>query len=192
MIISTEKIIAYFTGVRACSFTEDFIIRPSETVKGFIHVAGIQSPGLTAAPAIANMVLSLLRNEGLRLTPKPHFQSKRQKNVVFHELPIEKQQELIEKNPQFGHVICRCEQVTEAEIIQAIHAPIPALTIDAIKRRTRAGMGRCQGGSCLAEVARILSREAGIPLEEIRKNNEGSCLFVGKTKQLLGGTLNEH
>ena len=183
----TDKVITYFTGVRACTFTEDFIIRPAKRVKGFIHVAGIQSPGLTAAPAIAQKVVSILESEGLALKVKEDFHPTRLPPVVFQEASDDEKQELVRKNPKFGHVVCRCEQVTEAEIIQAIHSPIPAVTIDAVKRRTRAGMGRCQGGFCLIEVAKIIARETGIPLELVQKNTKESSLFVGKTKETLGG-----
>lgn len=179
-----DTVITFFTGIRACTFTEDFIIRPARYTKGFIHVAGIQSPGLTAAPAIAEKVVEILKNEGLVLVEKKDFNPTRKHRIpILRELSMKDKNRLIEKNPSYGKIICRCEQVSEGEIIDAIHSPIPATTIDAIKRRTRAGMGRCQGGFCLPKIAGILSRETGIPLEDIMKENKGSYLFSGRTKR---------
>ncbi len=180
-----DTVITFFTGIRACTFTEDFIIRPARYTKGFIHVAGIQSPGLTAAPAIAEKVVEILKNEGLVLVEKKDFNPTRKHRIpILRELSMEDKNRLIEKNPSYGKIICRCEQVSEGEIIDAIHSPIPATTIDAIKRRTRAGMGRCQGGFCLPKIAGILSRETGIPLEDIMKENKGSYLFSGRTREV--------
>jgi len=181
-----KEVIAYFAGLRAATFTEDFFIEPSRKVKGFVHVAGIQSPGLAASPAIAKMVLGILRDEGLEMHEKK-FNPFRKKPVIFRELSKEEKEKVIEKNPLYGKVVCRCEQVTEGEIVDAIHSPIPALSVDAVKRRTRAGMGRCQGSFCLPRIAKIIAREAGIPIEEVVKNSENSKLFVGKAKCLLGG-----
>ena len=148
-------------------------------------MAGIQSPGLAASPAIAEMVTNILIDEGLPLEKKESFNPYHKKSVMFSKLSIENKKKLIEKNPYYGKIVCRCEQVTKGEILDAIHSKIPALSMDAIKRRTRAGMGRCHGGFCLPRIARILSEETGIPLEKISKNGEGSNLFVGKTKCLL-------
>lgn len=181
----SKTVIAYFAGLRASTFTEDFFIQPSKKVKGFVHVAGIQSPGLAAAPAVADMVINILKNEGLPMNEKQDFNPCRKKPVVFRELGNEEKKKIMEKNSLYGRIVCRCEQVTEGEIVDAIHAPIPALSMDAIKRRTRAGMGRCQGAFCLPRVARILARETGIPLERVVKNIEDSYLFVGKAKCLL-------
>ncbi|RLF44687.1 MAG: FAD/NAD(P)-binding oxidoreductase, partial [Thermoplasmata archaeon] len=179
-----KSVIAYFSGLRAATFTEDFVIRAAKKVKGFIHVAGIQSPGLAASPAIAKMVAQILKEQGLQMEEKENFKPYCKKPVVFRELSNEERKKLIAKNPKYGKIVCRCEEVTEAEIIDAIHSRLPALTIDAIKRRSRAGMGRCQGGFCLPRVAKILAREANIPLEKVEKNR-GSCLFVGRAKCLI-------
>ena len=179
-----KKVIAYFSGLRAATFTEDFVIRAAKKVRGFIHVAGIQSPGLAASPAIAKMVVQILKEQGLQMEEKENFKPYCKKPVVFRELSNEERKKLIAKNPKYGKIVCRCEEVTEAEIIDAIHSRLPALTIDAIKRRSRAGMGRCQGGFCLPRVAKILAREANIPLEKVEKNR-GSCLFVGRAKCLI-------
>ena len=116
---------------------------------------------------------------------KKDFTPSRKKPVVFRELSNGEKEKLIEENPAYGKIVCRCEQVTEGEVVDAIHSPIPALSVDAIKRRTRAGMGRCQGSFCLPRVASILARETGIGMEDVVKNSENSKLFVGKAKCLL-------
>ena len=180
-----KAVIAYFAGVRAATFTEDFFIQPSRKVKGFIHAAGIQSPGLAASPAIAKMVLGILKDEGLEMVEKENFNPFREKPLIFRELSNEEKREAIERNPLYGKVVCRCEQVTEGEVVDAIHSPIAAISVDAIKRRTRAGMGRCQGSFCLPRIAAIIARETGIPMEEVVKNSRQSNLFVGKAKCLL-------
>ncbi len=183
--LPTEDVIAYFAGLRACTFTEDFIIRPAASVDGFIHVAGIQSPGLAAAPAVARRVIDLLGRQGLALKEKPAFNPHRLRTSIFRESDREERQRLIEQDERYGHVVCRCEHVTEGDVVAAIHRPVPARTVDAVKRRTRAGMGRCQGGFCLPRVARIIARELDMPLEDVNKNGDGSHLFTGPAKSLL-------
>ena len=178
-----RSVIAYFAGLRAPTYREDFFIKASKKVRGLINVAGIQSPGLTSSPLIAEMVLGILKNEGLPLEEREDFDPIRKKPIVFDELTLKEKKELVEKNPLYGNVVCRCEHVTEGEIVDAIHSPLPALTLDAIKRRTRAGMGRCQGGFCGPKVASILARELNVSLEEVTKDGAGSNLFVGKTKE---------
>ncbi|MFO8078054.1 MAG: FAD-dependent oxidoreductase [Thermoplasmatota archaeon] len=180
-----SKIIAYFSGLRASSFTEDFIIRQAREVEGLIHVAGIQSPGLTAAPAIALQVIDIVKKMGLRLDRKKDFISQRRKPVVFRDLSLSEQKKLVAEQPLYGTVVCRCETVTEAEIVDVIQSVIPAKTVDAVKRRTRAGMGRCQGGFCLSKVAEIIAREQNIPVESVTKKGKDSKLFIGKAKCLL-------
>ncbi len=182
---STNSLIAYFSGVRAPTYKEDFYIKPSKKVRGLINVAGIQSPGLTAAPLIAKMVADILKNGGLEMVEKESFNPIRKKSTVFEDLTLEEKEKLVGENPLYGNVVCRCEHVTEGEILDAIRSPIPALNVDAIKRRTRAGMGRCQGGFCGPRVAEILAREFDIPLEKVTKDGGGSELFVGKTKVSL-------
>lgn len=180
-----EDVIAYFAGLRACTFTEDFIIRPADRVDGFVHVAGIQSPGLAAAPAVAERVVSILKEEGLVLTKKLDFDPCRPAIPAFRACSDEERQRRIEQDGRYGHVVCRCEHVTEGDIVAAMHRPVPARTVDAVKRRTRAGMGRCQGGFCLPRVAAIIARELGMPLEDVDKNGDGSYLFAGPAKSLL-------
>ncbi|MFO8133480.1 MAG: FAD-dependent oxidoreductase [Thermoplasmatota archaeon] len=183
----TRDVIAYFAGLRACTFTEDFIIRPADHVEGFIHVAGIQSPGLAAAPAVAARTIAILREQDLTLAEKPGFEPHRQARPTFRECSHEERQHRIQRDERHGHVVCRCEHVTEGDIIAALHRPVPARTVDAVKRRTRAGMGRCQGGFCLPRVAAIIARELDVPLEEVQKNGDGSYLFAGRAKSLLEG-----
>lgn len=177
-----DSVIAYFAGVRAATYTEDFHIKPSRFTKGLINVGGIQSPGLASAPAIAEYVIEILQQEGLRLEGNPHFNPIRRSLPIFREQTKAGKQNLVEQDSRYGNIICRCEMVTEAEVVQAIHGVIPATTLDAIKRRTRAGMGRCQSGFCLPKVARILARELGVPIEQVTKDGAGSPLFVGETR----------
>ncbi|EAX47274.1 FAD dependent oxidoreductase [Thermosinus carboxydivorans Nor1] len=172
--------ITQFAGLRAAADGGDFIIRPSATVRGLVHAAGIQSPGLTAAPAIAEKVVDILREEGLNLRPKASFNPIKPRRIRFNELTRDQQRELVARNPLYGRVICRCETVTEGEIVAAIHAPCGARTVDGVKRRTRAGMGRCQGGFCGPRVVAILARELGIPVTAVRKDTARSYLFYDK------------
>lgn len=189
----TNSLITSFAGVRAAAYTEDYYIQPSRRVRGIIHVAGIQSPGLASTPAIAEMVLELLKDAGLTLVEKEGFNPRREDIFHFSAAQPEDKRRLLRSNPQYGRVVCRCEQVTEAEIVQAIRRPVPALTVDAIKRRTRAGMGRCQGGFCGPRVVQILARELGLPVEWVSKDGLGSELFAGRTKgeHYGGGWFNE-
>lgn len=180
---ASGSIITFFAGVRAATYTEDFHIAPSKHVQGLIHVAGIQSPGLAAAPAIAGLVLDILGKEGLEMVEKKYYSPRRQEPPSFHQLPLKEQNRLIGKDPRYGHIVCRCEQVSEKEIIDALHRPLPALTLDAVKRRTRAGMGRCQGGFCLPRLISIISRELNLSALEITKSGPGSPLFSRRTKE---------
>jgi len=177
-----ENVISYFAGVRAATYTEDFHIRPSATLKGLINVAGIQSPGLAAAPAIAEMVVRMVKEEGIILKENKTFQAVRRAPVRFRALSVKEKDTLIKNDPAYGRLVCRCEQVTEGEIIEAIRHPLPALTLDAIKRRTRAGMGRCQGGFCTPRLLDILARELGLPLIKLTKNGPGSELLKKSTR----------
>lgn len=178
-VINDKDIIASFAGLRASSKNDDFIIQPSTRIKGFINVAGIDSPGLTAAPAIAMMVAEILKEEGLKLVQKKSYQPYR-RWIKFRELSLEQKDELIKKDRRYGNIICRCENVTEGEIIDAIKRG--ARTLDSLKFRTRAGMGRCQGGFCTPKVMKIMRDELNIPLEKITKRGEGSNILWGKTK----------
>lgn len=172
--------ITQFAGLRAVSGTGDFVLGASPAVRGLVHAAGMQSPGLTAAPAVAEEVAQALRDAGEELRPKASFQGRLPRRTVFHKLSREQQAALIARDPLYGRVICRCEVITEAEIIAAIQAPCGARTVDGVKRRTRAGMGRCQGGFCGPRVTAILARELGIPVSAVRKERADSHLFYEK------------
>lgn len=172
--------ITQFAGLRAVGSGGDFIIGPSPAVGGLIHAAGIQSPGLTAAPAIAERLAAVLRELGLAMTPKKDFEPKNPPRITFNELSAAEREALVRENPLFGRVICRCETITEGEIVAAIHSPCGARTIDGVKRRTRAGMGRCQGGFCGPRVTAILARELDIPITAVRKDTAASYLFYDK------------
>jgi len=180
-----KNVITSFAGLRAVSNTNDFIIEASKKAKGFINVGGIQSPGLTSAPAIALMVKDILQEEGLTLKEKANFIPHRPRKVRFREMSNEERSNLIKENPAYGRVICRCETVTEGEIIDAIRRPLGARSIDAVKRRTRAGMGRCQGGFCSPRVLEILARELNADPLEITKKGTGSNILVGRIKEFI-------
>ena len=182
--LDAGKIIRTFAGLRPVVLdnNNDFFIAESPTVKGFIHAAGIQSPGVASAPAIAELVRDLLDNAGLEMVPKADYNPYREKLTVFTELSLAEQDALINEHPAYGRIVCRCETVTEGEIIDAIHGAIPAHTLDAIKRRTRAGMGRCQGGFCQYKVIAILARELGLSADAICLEDAGSQLLCGAVK----------
>ncbi len=176
--VSERNIITSFAGVRAVSNSKDFIIGFS-TVDGLLNVAGICSPGLTASPAIGEYVVSLLEEKGLVGEMKESYSTSREV-VRFMELSSDEKKEALKKNPLYGRVICRCESVTEGEIVDAIKRPNGADTLDGVKRRVRAGMGRCQGGFCAPRVMEILSRELNIPFVEVTKFGKGSYLTLEK------------
>ncbi len=189
--IPQRNIINSFAGARAIAYymdkegkpsipVNDFIIEEDSKVKRFIHVAGISSPGLASAPAIAEYVVSLLKKVGLELVSNKDF------IPIFKGIPNfkfasdKKKKQLIEENKLYGRIICRCEMITEAEIVQAIHSRVGAVDLDGVKRRTRTGMGRCQGGFCSPRVTEIISRELSIPMIDVTK--KGGCSFILNTK----------
>jgi glycerol-3-phosphate dehydrogenase len=182
--IPARQVITSFAGLRAHEDEGHFIIEEAADAKGFIDVAGIESPGLTSAPAIGVYVKDLVV-ELLHPEEKTDFIETRKGFTGFANLSREEQKAVIEKEPAFGHIICRCETVTEGEILEAIHRPLGATTLDGIKRRTRAGMGRCQAGFCSPKVMEILAREQGVSMAEIRKNGTGSKLIVGTDKDRI-------
>jgi len=179
-----NQIITYFSSLRPETPKRDFIIRTYDELKGFINVAGIRSPGLTAAPAVAEKVIGLVRECGLEFSRKGSFNPIREPmRHPIRESAFSEAERLIQENPKYGHVICRCEHVTEGEIVEAIKRG--ATTIDGVKFRTRAGMGRCQGGFCTPHIINILSRELGISPTEVTKRGGGSHLLLCETKGLL-------
>ena len=178
--INLRGVITAFAGLRAVGNTGDFIIESPR--HGFWNVAGIESPGLSSAPAIAVYVVECLASQGLSLSLKDDFVEERRAPHRFNTLSMEEKNRVIQENPLYGHVICRCESITEGEIVDAIRQNPGARDLDGVKRRTRAGMGRCQGGFCGPMVTEILARELGIPLEQVTKFGGSSYLNVGKTR----------
>ena len=167
--IPFKQVITSFAGLRAHEEHGEFIIGEVEDAKGFIDVAGIESPGLTSAPAIGIYVRDILA-EKMELKEKENFVEERKGIVRFLDLPKEEQNRFLQENQAYGQIVCRCEQITEGEILDAIHRPLGATTLDGVKRRTRAGMGRCQAGFCTPKVMEILARELHLELKDIRKN----------------------
>ncbi|MDY6796677.1 MAG: NAD(P)/FAD-dependent oxidoreductase [Actinomycetota bacterium] len=182
-----EALISAFSGLRAPTREEDFVIGASNEVEGFVNVAGIQSPGLASAPAIAEMVMGILHDLGIPRKERTDFDPRRPAPPRFYELDNRERDRLIAEDPRWGNIICRCETVSEMEVIKAIHSIVPATNMDAVKRRTRTGMGRCQGGFCGDRVASILARELGMPITGITKDGEGSPVYLGRTKGFAGG-----
>ena len=172
-----------FTGVRAgIDGYDDFLIEESKEVKGFINFAGIKSPGLSSAVAFGKEAIDILSNAGLKINKKDKFEYYKLE-THFRDLSLEEKENKIKENNLYGQVICRCETVTEAEILNAMHAPIPGTTIDAIKRRCNAGMGRCQGGFCSPKIAKLLMNELHLSFDEIYQDKTGSSILVSKTKE---------
>lgn len=177
-----NKVITSFAGLRANEGSGDFIIKEAEDAKGFIDVAGIASPGLTASPAIGVYVAELMQKIA-PTTLKQNFIATRKGISNVATATMEERRKLIEKNPAYANVICRCELVTEGEIIDAIRRPVGATTLDGIKRRTRAGMGRCQSGFCSPKVVELLAKELGVQVSEITKMGGNSTFITGDNKE---------
>lgn len=179
--INFRESIRNFSGLRATSDIDDFIIGEDSQVRGFIDIAGIKSPGLSSAPAIAEDVVKILLNSGLKLIKNDSFTGART-NVRFTDLLSSEKNELIKKQPTYGRIICRCEEITEGEIIDAIKHSFGKITLDGVKRRCRPGMGRCQGGFCGPRVQEIIARELNIKMEEVVLEKNNSIILYGKTK----------
>lgn len=185
--IPRRNVINSFAGVRALAYNEDgspvgdFIIEEDKTVARFINVGGICSPGLTAAPAIGVYVADLVSKAmGVKFAPNKDFIDVRKGIESFKHATNERKAQLIEENPLYGRMICRCESITESEIVAAINSPVGARDLDGVKRRTRAGMGRCQSGFCSPRVTEIISRERNIPMTSVTKN--GGCSYILNSK----------
>ncbi len=175
--LPARKAITSFTGLRSF-IGGDFVIEASVKDNHFINTVGIDSPGLSSSPAIATYIVELLREQGLSLVKNDAFNGTRHTNHGFNKLSVEKKNEIIAKNPKYGKIVCRCEEITEGEIIDAIHQNPPATTVDGIKRRTRARMGRCQGGFCTTYISEILARELSLAEEDITLKSADSKLLV--------------
>ncbi len=181
--INFRDSIRNFAGLRANTEIDDFLVGETDQ-KGFFNIAGIKSPGLTSAPAIARDMVRMLGEAGLALDPKEMFVDERHV-VRFKHLSHEERAAAIAKNPLYGQIVCRCETITEGEIVDALHRPLPPCSIDGVKRRCGSGMGRCQGGFCGPRVQQIIARELGIPQEAVMMDRAGTAVITGETK--MGG-----
>ena len=176
--VSQNDVITTFAGTRPCLQSGDFYVDISQKAPHFIQVAGIQSPGLTASPAIGEYVKDLLKKTGCVLIEKPEFDPNLEKEYRLHEVSREEADQLIAEDPAYGNIVCRCEQISEAEIVNAIKKG--HRTLDGIKFYCRAGMGRCQGGFCTYKIIKIIMRETGLSYDEITKSGRGSELLKGE------------
>ena len=176
------KTITSFCGLRAVGSTGDFIIKADKP--GFITLAGMESPGLSAAPAVAEYVADLLKEQGLVFVEKADYNPIRKPQHAFHEASIEEKNAIIREDSSYGKIICRCETITEGEILAAIRTNPGARDLDGVKRRTRAQMGRCQGGFCGPQIVELLARELGVNYEDVTKSGKGSYINIGKTKEV--------
>jgi len=178
--LNLGKVITSFSGLRSVGSTGDFIIGSS--VPNFLNVAGIESPGLSASPAIAEYAVELLSGMGLELKANENFNGRRRPMHFFDMMSVEEKNELIKERPEYAHIICRCEIVSEGEILDAIRTNPKPTDLDGVKRRTRATMGRCQGGFCSPYIVELLAREMGCDFTEVTKSGGDSYINVGKTK----------
>lgn len=177
-----RDVITTFAGLRAKPTTRDFVIGPLKTVPHFYNVAGIESPGLSSAPAIAEHVVDWLKSK-ITLNENPNYNPKRPGIPHFMSLSYEEKTALIKEDSRYGNIVCRCEYITEGEIVASIKSVIGAKTVDGVKRRVRPGMGRCQGGFCGAKVMEILARELEIDIKDVVKDRESSVIVTGITKE---------
>ena len=180
--VNVRDTITQYAGLRPNRTPEGLHFDIWEDLEGYVNLSGVRSTGLTLSVAMGKYVVQQMLYHGANWTLKENFISKRKGIVKFSECTLEEQDELVRSNPLYGNIICRCETVTEAEILDAIHRPLGAKSVDAVKRRVRAGMGRCQGGFCGPKVIEILARELGCDPTQINKNNTGSYMVTGSTR----------
>ncbi len=178
--VDFSRVITSFSGVRSSVSGGDFIIRPAQNVQNMLHVAGIDSPGLTCCAAIAAYAVEQLEQMGLSCEENEQFDGHREDPHAFRRMSDEEKDAFIKQNPAYGKIVCRCEQVSEGEIRAAIRQNPPASDIDGVKRRTRSGMGRCQGGFCMPHVMRLIAEERGVPMESVTKKGGDSRQLFGK------------
>ena len=178
--VNFRQVITSFSGVRASVASGDFIIEPARSVEGMLHVAAIDSPGLTSCVAIADYAIDRLRDMGLGTKERADFDPYREDPHAFRSMSDDEKDAYIKEHSEYGKIVCRCETVSEGEIRDAIRRNPPARDIDGVKRRTRSGMGRCQGGFCMPYVMRLISEETGEPMESITKKGKGSYQLIGK------------
>lgn len=182
--LPVKQVITSFAGLRAHEAGDDFVIGEAEDAEGFIDCAGIESPGIAGCPAIGEMVAQIIRDK-MGLEEKPDFISTRKGIVRSDTLSRAERAALIRENPAYGNIVCRCEMITEGEIIDAVRRPLGARSLDGIKRRTRAGMGRCQSGFCSPRVMEILARERNVSMSDITKSGGRSQIIVGTNKDVF-------
>ena len=180
--VNIRETITQYSGLRPNRNPEGLHFDMYDDLEGYINLSGVRSTGLTLSVSMGKYVVQQMMYHGADLKLKSNYISKRKGIIKFSEQTPEVQDELIKQNPLYGNVICRCETVTEAEILDAIHRPVGAKSVDAVKRRVRAGMGRCQGGFCGPKVIEILARELNVSPEEINKNNIGSYMVTGRNR----------
>ena len=179
-----RQIITSFAGLRAHEDGDEFIIEEIFDAPGFIDCAGIESPGLTSCPAIGERIAGIIK-EKMGLREKEDFISERKGILKPETLSREERAALIRENPAYGNIICRCEMITEGEIVEAIRRPLGAKSLDGVKRRTRAGMGRCQAGFCSPRTMEILAREQKTDIRKVTKSGGASYLVVGTNKDIF-------
>ncbi len=178
--VNFRQVITSFTGVRATGTDGEFVLRASDKVEGLIHAGAIDSPGLTCCVSIARYLVGILQEQGLQLDAKETWNGNREDMHAFRKMNLEEKNAFIQKNPAYGKIVCRCETVTEGEILAAIRNNPPARDIDGVKRRTRGGMGRCQGGFCGPYVMDLLAKEMNVPMASVTKSGSGSYMVTGR------------
>ena len=178
--VEFRQVITSFTGVRASIAGGEFILKASDKIPGLVHAGGIDSPGLTCCVSIAKYLVGILQEQGLALTEKANWNGERPDHHAFRKMNDEQKDAFIKENPAYGRIVCRCETVSEGEILDAIRCNPPARDIDGVKRRTRGGMGRCQGGFCGPYVMELLAKEMKVPMEAVTKSGGGSYMVTGR------------
>lgn len=178
--VNFRNVITSFSGIRSSEKNGDFIIKASEKVEKLVHVAAVDSPGLTSCVAIAEYTADILKSIGAELKVNPNFNGKRENPHFFKAMSDEEKNEYIKAHPEYGRIVCRCETVSEGEIRDAVKRNPPAHDIDGIKRRTRSGMGRCQGGFCSPFVTELLAEENNVPMENVTKKGKESYMVTGR------------
>jgi len=184
--LNISDIITYFAGIRACTYEEDFIIEASEYIDNLVHAAGIQSPGLASAPAIAEDITAIVIDKLKKLqdvTTRENFNPYRKAIPEMKDLSLEERARYIRENPAYGRIVCRCEEISEGEIRDTLRSPIPVTTLDGLKRRARVGAGRCHGGFCTPRVLEIMSEELHMNMTEITKKGKYSEFLLDETKR---------
>ncbi|MBO5098489.1 MAG: NAD(P)/FAD-dependent oxidoreductase [Agathobacter sp.] len=181
--VPLRQVITSFAGLRAHEVDGDFVIGEAEGAEGFFNAAGVESPGLSSAPAIGELLAGQIA-EKLSLSKKDDFKATRKGILNPEKLTMEERNALIKEQPAYGNIICRCEMISEGEILDAIHRPLGARSLDGVKRRTRAGMGRCQSGFCSPRTMEILAREVPMAMSDISKSGGKSTYIVGTNKNI--------